>query len=278
MLKKAYLEIGNICNLSCSFCHGTRRPSHIMTEEEFVRAATEIRPYCEYLYFHLLGEPLLHPSLARFLDIANGLGFKVIITTNGTLLGEQARVLLDSDALWKVSISVHSFEANDKDMDMRRYLDTCLNFCRDASSKGIICVLRLWNRGGEDSLNSEILSVFREHYPAPWKQSYSGYKLAERVFIEWGERFEWPDMDAECGSGKISCYGLRDQIGVLSDGTVVPCCLDAEGDVALGNIFDQSLGEILDGERARKLKASFERRCVSEPLCLRCGYAHMKKY
>ena len=278
MLKKAYLEIGNVCNLACSFCHGTKRPPRIMTEAEFTRAATEIRPYCEYLYFHLLGEPLLHPELERFLEIAHELGFKVIITTNGTLLKTKGRILLDSPALWKVSISVHSFEANDPCVSMREYLDGCLSFCKAASERGKICVLRLWNLGGEDFLNSEILSSIRECYPAQWKQTYSGYKLAERAFIEWGEKFDWPDMNAECGSSSVSCYGLRDQIGVLSDGTVVPCCLDAEGDIALGNVFSQSLGEILEGDRARELKASFERRSVTEPLCLRCGYIHQKKY
>lgn len=278
MLKKAYLEIGNLCNLSCSFCHGTRRPPRLMTEEEFTRAAREIRPYCEYLYFHLLGEPLLHPGLERFFEIAHRLGFRVIITTNGTLLDEKADILLNASALWKVSISVHSFEANSTGINMHEYLDTCLGFCEKASKKGIICVLRLWNRGGEESLNGEILSAVRERFPCEWQESRSGCKIADRVFIEWGDRFDWPDMVAECGSSDISCYGLRDQIGVLSDGTVVPCCLDAEGDIALGNIFEQPLGEILESERAQSLRRSFQCRHVTEPLCLRCGYAHQKKY
>ncbi len=278
MLKKAYLEISNICNLSCSFCHGTKRPPHMMTEAEFERAASEIRPYCGYLYFHLLGEPLIHPLLERFLIIAHELGFKVIITTNGTLLGEKKEILLSSKALWKVSISLHSFEANDNAGSMSEYLDSCLSFCRDAANKGIVCVLRLWNRGGKDDFNEDILSAVKEYFPDEWKQTYSGFKIAEHAFVEWGEKFDWPDMNAPVGEGNISCYGLRDQIGVLCDGTVVPCCLDAEGDIPLGNIFEQSLSEILESEKAKELRSSFERRRVSEPLCLRCGYARMKKY
>ena len=278
MLKKAYLEISNICNLSCSFCHGTKRTGRMMTVDEFTKAATMIRPYCEYLYFHLLGEPLLHPELDTFLAISHKLGFKVIITTNGTLLQQKKDVLLNASALWKVSVSLHSFEANDKSVNMRRYLDSCLGFCREASERGIICVLRLWNKGGEEKRNEDILSVIGNYYPAEWKETYSGFRLAERTFIEWGEKFEWPDMNAECGSGKISCYGLRDQIGVLCDGTVVPCCLDAEGDIPLGNIFTHPLAEILESKRAVELKSSFETRCVREPLCLRCGYVHQKMY
>ena len=67
--------------------------------------------------------------------------------------------------------------------------------------------------------------------------------------------------------------GLRDQIGILCDGTVVPCCLDAEGSIALGNIFRQSLDEILNSERAKALYRGFSNRAPAEELCLRCGYA-----
>ena len=278
MLKKAYLEISNLCNMSCSFCHGTRRPPRMMTVREFTHAANQLRPYCEYLYFHLLGEPLIHPELDTFFEIAHSLGFKVIITTNGTLLKEKSQMLLSSSALHKISISVHSFEANDTSLDLDGYLDDCFDFCNAASERGVISVLRLWNKGGEDILNGAILSRLREHFAQNWTETRSGYKLCDRVYLEWGEHFDWPDMNASDMGGNISCWGLRDQIGILSDGTVVPCCLDAEGDIALGNIFDTPLSDILSSDRVIELRRSFECRRVTEPLCLRCGYAHQKKY
>ncbi len=278
MANKAFVEITNICNLACSFCHGTKRPPRMMTRREFERAASELRPFCEYIYFHLLGEPLLHPLLGEFFDIAGELGFKVIITTNGTLLNERAELLLGAGALHKVSISLHSFEANDRERKLGEYLDMCFDFCRLAADRGIIAVMRLWNEGGEQKLNEDIISRMHEYFRGEWKQIYSGYKLCERVFLEWGEHFEWPDMDASVMESGISCYGARDQIGVLCDGTVVPCCLDAEGDISLGNIYTDTLGDILASDRATALKRSFERRCVTEPLCLRCGYSHQKRY
>ena len=278
MLKKAYLEISNVCNLSCSFCHGTKRPPRMMTKSEFEHAAKELRQHCEYLYFHLLGEPLLHPELDAFFETAASLGFKVIITTNGTLLKEREDLLLRSDALYKVSISLHSFEANDTRIDFDAYLEECFDFCACASERGVISVLRLWNKGGEDALNDRILSRLHERFGQSWLETRSGYKIQDRVYLEWGDRFEWPDSEADDMGGNISCWGLRDQIGVLSDGTVVPCCLDAEGDIALGNIFTTNLSDILSSQRALELKQSFERRRVTEPLCLRCGYAHQKKY
>ena len=273
MLKKAYLEITNECNLGCTFCHGTKRPVRYMTVEEFTRAAGELRRVSDYIYFHLMGEPLLHPELGQFMSIAQSLGFRVIITTNGTLLGQRGDLLLSSPALHKVSISLHAYEANAMDMSLREYLGSCFNFCRAAAERPVISVMRLWNIGGENSENDAILSLMREYFPEEWQVCRNGYRLSDRVFLEWGDRFDWPDEDAEICSDCHTCYGLRDQVGVLSDGTVVPCCLDADGVIALGNIFNESIEDILSKPRAIALKHSFETRKIKEPLCLRCGFA-----
>ena len=273
MLKKAYLEITNECNLGCSFCHGTKRPVRYVTTEEFTRAATELRKVSEYIYFHLMGEPLLHPDLGNFFSFARDLGFKVVITTNGTLLKEKRDILLSSPALHKVSISLHAYEANAMDISLTEYLGSCFDFCRDAADVGIISVMRLWNIGGEDSENGKILEIMKEYFSDEWQPSRNGYKLSDRVFLEWGEKFDWPDTDADAVGDCHSCYGLRDQVGVLSDGRVVPCCLDADGVITLGNIFDESIEEILAKPRAVALKRSFETRKIKEPLCLRCGFA-----
>lgn len=273
MGNKAYLEITNVCNLSCSFCHGTKREPRFITTDEFTLAAKRLRPFAEHLYFHLLGEPLLHPQIGKFFEISRSLGFKVNITTNGTLLEEKGDLLLYSPALRKVSISLHSFEVNDIGMSLDEYLGMCFGFCKKASQKGIIAVMRLWNKGGADSKNEEILSRMHRAFSGEWQQLYSGYKLCEYVFLEWGELFEWPDMEAQDFGSGHSCYGLRDQVGVLVDGTVVPCCLDSEGSVNLGNIFENTIEEILSSPRAENLKKSFQVRNVKEPLCRRCGYA-----
>ena len=276
MLRKAYLEITNDCNLACSFCHGTRRPVRYMNEAEFFRAASELRPVTDYLYFHLMGEPLLHPRLTDFLSIANGMGYKVILTTNGSLLRERGRELIGREGLHKVSISLHAYEVNMMDMTLDEYLDSCFDFCEAASRAGIISVMRLWNAGGEDSLNPYILERMHGRFSGEWKETYSGYRIDERLFLEWGERFEWPDKDAdECG-GDHSCYGLRDQVGVLSDGTVVPCCLDADGVMNLGNIFTDSITDILASPRAVALAESFQKRNVTESLCTRCDFARRR--
>ncbi len=273
MLKKAYLEITNECNLACSFCHGTKRPTRYMSVSEFRHAATELRPHTEYLYFHIMGEPLLHPDLSEFFEIAYELGFKVILTTNGSLLNEKKHLLTSAQPLHKVSISLHSYEANVWNISLEEYLDGCISFCKEASECGIICVLRLWNVGGEESLNTQIIEYTKEKLGENWIKTRSGYKISERIYLEWGELFEWPDLDADFCSERHSCYGLRDQIGVLCDGRVVPCCLDSDGVITLGNIFEESLTDILASRRAVALRSSFENRRITEPLCQRCDFA-----
>ncbi len=276
MPNKAFFEITNACNLSCSFCHGTKREIKHLSSSEFEAGAKQLRSFADYLYFHLMGEPLLHPSLEKFLNIAGELGFKVILTTNGTLLDKKKDILLSAKALHKVSISLHSYEANDIGISADEYLKSCFEFCREAADNGIIAVMRLWNEGGENNLNQKILEDMHSYFTGEWKEIYSGYKLRNKIFLEWGQKFDWPDVDAEYAGDTHSCYGLRDQIGVLSDGTVVPCCLDAEGAINLGNIFDTPLDEILNSPRARALKESFEKRKITEELCKHCGYAKMR--
>lgn len=270
--RKIYLEIGNICNLQCSFCPGTRREPRMLSPEEFHILAEKLRGYTEYLYFHLMGEPLLHSDLEAFLRESERLSYKVMITTNGTLLPEKGDVLLSSSAVHKVNLSLQSFEAN-AGGELAQYLRGCLDFVRKASAQGILCEFRLWNRGGLEERNHEILQFLKCAFPEPWEESRSGKKLAERVWLDPGQRFDWPDLELEELRDQGFCYGLRDQIGVLVDGTVVPCCLDHEGDIPLGNLFRQDLQEILDSPRARAIYEGFSGRKVVEPLCRRCGYA-----
>jgi radical SAM protein with 4Fe4S-binding SPASM domain len=232
----------------------------------------KLRPYTDYLYFHLMGEPLCHPDLKVLLDMAGEQGFKVILTTNGTLLARQQDMLLAHPALHKINISLHAFEANDLSVPFETYLQDCFRFGQAAEGKKLV-VYRLWNQGGADAKNAEILTAMAACFAQPWKQERNGQRIGDKVYLEYGEKFDWPDLQAPEDTGELFCYGLRDQLGVLCDGTVVPCCLDHDGDIPLGNLYNQNLEEILNSSRATALYDGFSRKTPSEELCRRCGYA-----
>ena len=274
MFAKVYLEITNVCNMNCSFCVGTKRKKHFLTVEEFEHLATKIKPHTDYLYFHLMGEPTLHPLFDNFLKIAEKIGFKVIITTNGTLLAKVGNSLLNSEALHKVSISLHSFEAND-DISEEEYFNGCLDFADIASEKGIITVFRLWNDGGKNKLNDKILSMLHQRFGENWSENDRGIRIRNKLFIEKGKKFEWP-LHSETVTETITCYGMRDHVGVLCDGTVVPCCLDYDGNEPLGNLFDNSLDEILATPKAVNFKKMIEQGKAPCEMCKTCGFVQKR--
>lgn len=273
--KKIYLEISNLCNLHCAFCPGTKRHPRVMSESEFESLMPKLAPYTDYLYFHVMGEPLVHPKLAKFLESAGDYGFKVIITTNGTLLGDKREELLASPALHKINISLHAFEANDLNVPFIDYLDGCFSFGKAAEGKKFV-VYRLWNHGGAEAKNDAILSRMKSFFNVPWVNNWRGARIGDGVYLHSDDKFDWPDMEAMDYGEKTRCMALDDQIAILADGTVVPCCLDHEGDIPLGNIFESDLSEILEKERTKSIINGFcEGRAVEE-LCRKCGYAHKK--
>lgn len=277
--RKAYLEITNVCNLGCSFCPGHEREVAFLSPERFRFLAEKIRPHTEYLYLHVMGEPLLHPQLREILNICAELSFKVILTTNGTLLHEKQALLLDSQALYKVNISLHSFEANDG-RDLEAYLDDCSAFADAANEKGILCILRLWNEQAgalpaKNTANGRILTYLQEHLQGEWERNSKGMRIRHRLHLEWDEIFAWPDQCAPEYPDHY-CFALRDHFAVLCDGTVAPCCLDRNGKFALGNLFTDNLEEILHSEHGKKLATDLSNGTPSEELCRKCGYAAAK--
>ena len=92
MYSRVYVEITNICNMNCSFCHGHSREPRKMTEEEYARILQQLTGKTQYIYNHLMGEPLFHPHLERYLQLATNAGFRVIRTSAET--GEGAAELM----------------------------------------------------------------------------------------------------------------------------------------------------------------------------------------
>lgn len=296
MIDRCYIEITNTCNLDCHFCPKHHRKRRQLSEEEFDLLTDRVRGKVCFLYFHLMGEPLLHPLLPQFVTMAREKGFKTVLTSNGTLW-HRAMALLDT-LPHKIQLSLHSHESNARG-ELSEYMDQVMRFSTQAAGKGTCMVLRLWNQGGMDRENEEVMRLIEKYVPKPWKERPDGFRLCDNLYLEFDRKFEWPggggraasdesDGKQEESDGKLEaspskskqeyfCKALIKQIGVLSDGSLVPCCLDHDGDVILGNLFHQSLEEILASPRAQALVEGFRHHAATEPLCQSCESALVNK-
>lgn len=265
--------------MRCSFCPPSSRPGGFMSKAEFDRILDQISPFCQYIYLHVKGEPLFHPLLGRFLETAAQKGFLVNITTNGTLLREQSHLLLSSPAVRQVQISLHSF-GEPGSGDETNYLEALADFGQAAAKLGRPYVTyRLWNAlPGEnisaDSLTrlSVIASRFGVILPSTLSKGREAAHFADNVYVSFAERFEWPSLSLPVTNPRGRCLGAVHMIGILCDGTVVPCCLDSEAGVPLGNIFKQDLADILSSARFTALREGFLQGKPSEKLCMSCPY------
>ncbi|KOS71514.1 Fe-S oxidoreductase [Lysinibacillus contaminans] len=281
--KKVYIEITSVCNLACSFCPPTERAKGLIKVEQFNKILDEIRPHTKYIYLHVKGEPLLHPRIDQLLDAAHAKGFKVNITTNGTLIKKNREKLLGKPALRQINFSLHSFDGHEGSENREKYLGDILNFVREAKEFNTIISYRLWNLQKEHMTdlaarrNRETLDILEKEYNLDYKieekvQPGKGVKIAHNVYLNQDHEFRWPSLLAPEDEGKGFCHALRSQAAILVDGTVVPCCLDGEGVINLGNVNDKSFTEIVEGERANNIVDGFSRREAVEELCRKCGF------
>ncbi|MFD2333344.1 radical SAM/SPASM domain-containing protein [Cohnella sp. GCM10020058] len=282
--KKFYIEITSVCNLACSFCPPTERKAKFIRIEDFAHTLDQVKPYTDHIYLHVKGEPMLHPKLDQLMDLSHEKGFKVNLTTNGTLLHKAGPKLLGKPALRQINFSLHSEGPHMGEPHKEKYVLGILAFAKEAvRSGGVTISLRLWNleldnaENAARSRNRDILALLEREFglARPIEESWErgkGLKLADRIYLNQDHEFKWPDLAEREDEGRGFCHGLRNQAGVLSDGTVIPCCLDGEGVINLGNIHERPFSEIIEGERAQRMYDGFSRREVVEELCRKCGY------
>ena len=274
MFKKIYIEITNICNLKCKFCPETKRKKQIININDFEEIIRKIHNYTNLVCLHVKGEPLMHSDLSEILKILEKYNLKANITTNGTLIKENLEVIKNSKAVRQLNFSLHSSTQNE--MFSNKYLQNIFESVEEL--KDIIISYRLWNLKDikENNINLEVIRSIEDYYNLKdLKQSLTEnefLKLKENIFINQDKEFKWPDTNKEVIIEKGRCLALKEQIAILVDGTVVPCCLDNNGDILLGNIFEETLEEILNKPKSMEIKKNFEKRIISCKLCKTCGF------
>ena len=279
--KKIYVEITNSCNLKCSFCPENKREKAFMKLNEFENIIKQIKDYTNLIALHVKGEPLLHPDLEKILKICEENDILVNITTNATLLEKNVDMLIASKAVRQLNLSLHSINKNENTdiYNFEQYIKSVFNATRKIlKESNIIISYRLWNLENieENSENYRILKELENEFKindlsnVAKKESF--VKLAENAFLNQDLEFVWPSMDSNVISECGTCWGLRNQVAILVNGDVVPCCLDENGEINLGNIHKSTFEEILDTNLAKKLIKGFEENKIIHNLCKRCGF------
>lgn len=284
--KKIYVEITNICNLNCSFCIPTKRKKEFMDISTFSYILDNIKPYTDYIYLHVKGEPLMHPKIEEILNIAYDKNFKVNITTNGTFLESKRHILINSKSVRQINISLHSFEKGNSD-EFENYINSVILAVKEIVNKRDIYIsFRLWNIADKNidiKNNIKVLNQLEENFDNKniaeevlnfnkIKHKNKNFTLSKNVYLSLDDEFIWPSLNNTYENKSGYCLGLKNILGILADGTVVPCCLDNDGIINLGNIKEKSFEEIIFSKKALGIIDDFSRRIVNEPLCIHCSY------
>ena len=268
--KKIYIEITNKCNLNCSFCSKIKRPKREMNLNEFKEILNKIHNYTDYIYLHIKGEPLLNNNIIDMINEAAKYNLKVNLTTNGMLFSKYAKELGNCKNLNKINFSLHC--ENNKE----NYFADIFNNVKYLDKKTTV-IYRIWtlNNNELDKKSTEIVEKIKEAYNLSTEtvdriKKDNNIKISSTTYVDKDNEFNWPKITNHKSCGY--CYALKTHIGILVDGTVVPCCLDGEGIINLGNIFNSNLEEIISSERYQTLKKSFQDRNPSEELCKSCTF------
>lgn len=274
MFKKIYIEITNVCNLKCKFCPDTNRIKEFINLEDFEKIIIKIKDYTNLVCLHVKGEPLLHPYLYEILQILDKYNLKANITTNGTLLMEKIDILKNVRSLRQINISLHSI--NENEMFDDTYFENIFNSVK--LLENVIVSYRLWNLQdiSQNNVNNNIIDELENYYNfinlKEKLKTNEFIKLRENLFINQDLEFSWPSKVGVKINDSGRCLALKDQIAILVDGTVVPCCLDSNGDISLGNILKENLEEILTKPKSQLIKKNFENSIITCELCKTCGF------
>jgi len=261
MYKKVYLEVTNNCNLDCEFCIKNNRMKKFITIDEYKTILEKLKNHTKYLYFHVSGEPLLHPNINELINIASN-NFYINITTNGYLI----RRIIDNKSIRQINISLHSYDDKYK-ISLEKYLGDLVEVI-DNLHDNTYFSLRFWVNNKN---NERIIDYLEKKYNKKIELK-TGFEIIKNVFISINKEFVWPSLDNDYYNEYGTCYALKDHIGILVNGDVVPCCLDANGQIILGNIFTEEIEDIKNKERYKNMFLGFKNNYKCEKLCKKCNF------
>ncbi len=249
----------------------------------FQKIIPQVAPMTDMVCFHLMGDPLVHPSLKEMIEICEQHQTKIFFVTNGVLIKPFHHELLTRRIFHQVNFSLHSFFDNHPGKDPSHYLNKIFSWTDHAlsSNPDLYINFRLWNLQdirGQATENQKMLTEIEQHYQVRIDsekvnlRKNKSYPIKGRLYLHFDSEFTWPSLDLPILGKTGTCYGLGNHFGILADGTVVPCCLDKEAAIPLGSLQTQELQTILSNDRTLKIIQGFKNNQLVEDLCQRCQY------
>lgn len=284
---RVYIELTNICGLACSFCPPKTLPTHSMALPFFEHILDQLIPYTKEVAYHMGGDPLSLSNLEAYLDVSFKKHFKVMLTTSGYYLNKHDLHTLLHPAIKQVNISLNSYNKNSMPLSFEAYMKPIIDLCKLKLGKkrDLFINLRLWNMDEEQSekaFNEKLFHYLEQAFQTPLNATHiydekpRSIRLSEKILLHFDSYFEWPTLTSDHHSHG-TCLGLSSHFGILSNGAVVPCCLDKDGIMELGNLHTNTLEHILNLPRTHAIIEGFKHHEAVESLCQKCHYKHRFK-
>lgn len=314
-LREAFLEITSRCNFRCRFCvhPQMRRPKMDMDANDAKRLIGQIAESfaIDHLSLHLYGEPLLHDRVNELARYATQNRLNVNLTTNGAMLTKTKLKAFLDDNVWRIVLSI---QHDEKDFGTRRagkrwtaqsyfgHIAKLVQFFIDYKSRHADCPTRLeihYLLTGDikpgvqlienDADVAKVLNWWGkrlpDHFkpesnPNPIEDQESGYRIqfGRDAYIRFKPAISFGNAVGEAAPDQCDngyCFFPDSVLCILSDGNLVPCCIDFEGEMKMGNALESDIVTVWNGSRAREIRAAFERGEAPTDRCRQClGGSH----
>jgi len=254
-----------------------------MTLEHFEEINKQLKPYTKELAYHIVGDPLVLSNLDKYLNISLKHDLKVNIVTTANNISEKHHEVLMNETIKQINFSINSYNANSHKKSLDEYLNPILDFIEYAQNRKheYFINLRIWNLDDDKSareFNQAVFEKVNKRFGSDidiediYKNRPKNIRVDRKLFFNFDEYFNWPSLENDFVSDKGFCYGLDSHFGILTSGDVVPCCLDQNACINLGNTNTSPLGDILSSPRVKAIQKGFKEGKVIEELCQKCEY------
>jgi len=279
---RVYIELTNVCGLKCSFCPTKGRANTTMSLELFEQIIEQVKVYTNEIACHVVGDPFTLNNLSDYLDILEKHHLKALLTTSGYYTKKQKLDTIFHKAVKQINFSLNAYNKNDTSITLQQYIKPIIDVCKakETIAKEVFINLRVWNLDealSEESFNKELFKILERefgvnlHIDLASIKSKDSIRLSYKTLLHFDKYFEWPSMSNPV-YGDGTCQGLSSHIAILADGTVVPCCLDSDANINLGNLCNISLEQILQSQKFIDMKEGFAKGICTQELCLKCSY------